>query len=73
MFHQFELTSDSDENFWSIQYPALLIKAALYQLSTLMQGSNEFTKLYNAIKIEAMNVEFDYIASIAADVDQMEG
>ena len=73
LFYSQELTFDTDENYWTIMHPNLLVMAAMRQLEIVnrnTQGVNDWT---NAIMAEAMQIGFDLVEELIAEVDNMEG
>lgn len=73
LFSQFELSNNTDENYWSIEDPSLLLKAALYQLESFSRGTENAKNWLSAIRAEAMEHEKDFIEEEVADIDAMEG
>ncbi len=73
LFSQFQLTVDTDENYWTLQDPPLLIKSAMYQLEGLSRGTENAKNWISAIRAEALEHDKDYIEEVIADIDAMEG
>ncbi len=73
LFNQFKLTDDTDENYWSIEDPALLLKAAMYHLESLSRGTENAKNWISAIRAEAAEHDMDHIEEIISDIDAMEG
>ena len=73
LFSQIVLTSDSDSNFWSFNYPHLLIMAALRSIEVFnrnTEGVNDWTK---SIISETTELDFDVAEEDSYDIDQIEG
>ena len=60
-FLQAELTSDNDENFWTITYPEILIRAAIYQTELTYRGRAAVSKLYESLMVELVEIDKDSI------------
>lgn len=73
LFDQFELTNNTDENYWTLADPALLLKAALYHLESFSRGTENAKNWISAIRAEAMEHDKDSIEECIADIDMMEG
>jgi hypothetical protein len=73
LFGQILLTSDLDSNFWSFNYPHLLIMAALRSIETFnrnTEGVNDWSK---SIISETNELDLDVAEEESYGVDQMEG
>jgi hypothetical protein len=73
LFYSKELTEDTDENYWSVAHPNLLIMSAMRQVEVFnrnTQGVNDWT---NAITSEMSQLGMDLVEELIAEVDQMEG
>jgi hypothetical protein len=73
LFYTNLLVEDADENYWSINYPNLLIMAAVQQLSKMYGGVKSVANWDNHIDSELIDVEKDFISQSITDIDQMEG
>jgi len=73
LFDQYELTDDSDENYWTLRHPGLLLKCALYELETFGRGTAHHKSWMDAIQVAVHNLERDIVEEEIAGVDQMEG
>lgn len=73
-FYSTELSDDEDESFWTINHPALLILASLYQLEVLghrnTQGANDYLL---QIDREIIGLDKDLAEEESYDIDEMEG
>jgi hypothetical protein len=73
LFYSAELVNDTDENFWSMSHPLLLITAAMRQVEVTMrntQGVNDWT---SAIATEMQQLGFDLVDELIAETSEMEG
>ena len=73
LFYSMELVNDTDENYWSVMHPLLLINSAMRQLEIVnrnTQGVNDWT---GAIISEMQQLGFDLVEELIAEVSQMEG
>ena len=73
LFNQVKLTNDADENYWSLEDPVLLLKAAMYHLESLSRGTENAKNWISAIRAEASEHEMDHVEEEISDIDQMEG
>jgi hypothetical protein len=73
LFNQFKLTDDTDENYWSLEDPALLLKAAMYHLESLSRGTENAKNWISAIRAEAKEHDMDSVEELISDIDAMEG
>lgn len=73
LFSQIVLTSDSDSNFWSFNYPHLLIMSALRSIETFNRNSEGIKDWTASIMSETAELDFDVVEEESYDVDQMEG
>ncbi len=72
-FLQPELDTDLLENFWTLIYPELLIRAAMYQNELMYRGKESTGKLLNSLMLEISEIEKDGIEETIHGVDQIEG
>lgn len=72
-FFSKEMTDDAHKNFWSEQYPELLVYATAYCIEAdyrNTRGANDWINVMQPLK---MNLEFDMIEQESANTDQMNG
>ncbi len=62
-----------DENFWSVNYPILLLWAALYHLEVTYRNTQGATDWLNAIHLKLQGISFDAVDQAGINVKQMEG
>lgn len=72
-FHSPDFVEDTDENFWSVTAPELLLKAALWQLEIFYRNTAGSKDWLNAITIELANLDMDGVARDTNHINQMEG
>lgn len=71
LFYSHELTEDTDENYWSVSNPLLLIMSAMRQIEIInrnTQGVNDWT---NSIATEMTQLGMDLVEEIIAEVSQI--
>jgi hypothetical protein len=73
MFYQLVLTNDTDENFWTILHPELLIKAALYQVELYYSSGRKTQGLFEDIHYNLMEINKDALEEKIYGIDKMEG
>lgn len=72
-FLQGKLSSDNDENYWTVEYPHLLIMATLRSIEVFnrnTEGINDWTK---ALMTEMKELQFDVIEEESYGINQLEG
>jgi len=72
-FYNTELSDDEDENFWTINYPDILIMSALRKLEVFNRNSQGVNDWDRAIASELMTLNYDLVDEQSAEADQMEG
>ncbi len=72
-FLQPELLIDTIENYWTIIYPELLIRAALYQNELFSRGKESTGKLLSSLMLDISEIEKDGIEETMFGVDQIGG
>ena len=73
LFYSFELTLDTDTNYWSVMHPLLLIMAAMRQIEIVnrnTQGVNDWT---GSIGVEMKQLGMDLVEELIAEVTQIGG
>jgi len=73
LFYHAKLENDSDENFWSVVHPEVLLLGALYQLEVSYRNTEGAKDWLNAIMLHLDGLEKDWVEQDIAEVDQMEG
>lgn len=73
LFYSAELVENTDTNFWSVNYPLLLVLAAHRQVH--MSGGNKvmMDRVDESIIAETTRIEMDLVEEQIAEADQMEG
>ena len=72
-FSQLVLSADTDENYWSIEYPHLLIMAALRSIETFNRNSEGVRDWSASIISETNELDFDVADEESYGVTQMKG
>lgn len=72
-FSQLKLETDTDENFWSLEYPHLLIMSALRSIETFNRNSEGVNDWTRSIISETTQLDFDIVDEESYGADQMEG
>ena len=73
LYYSMELVEETDENYWSVVHPLLLITATMRYLEVInrnTQGVNDWTA---SITTEMNQIGFDLVEELIADADEMEG
>jgi hypothetical protein len=73
LFYSHKLTNETDENYWSVTNPLLLIMSAMRQIEIInrnTQGVNDWT---NSITAEMTQLGMDLVEEIIAEVSEMGG
>jgi hypothetical protein len=73
LYYQKELILDADENFWSVQYPMILITSALRQLEVVYRNSEGVKDWDAALEKEMMLLDMDGVEGDIADSVEMQG
>lgn len=72
-FYSNPLLLSTDENYWSLEHPMLLIWAALYQLEVTYRNSEGAKDWLGAIGQSLTTLEFDYVEQQSINLRQMGG
>lgn len=72
-FSQLTLTEDTDENYWSIEYPHLLIMSALRSIEVFNRNTEGVKDWSASIFSETKELDFDLVEEESYGTDQMEG
>jgi len=73
LFYSAELVNETDENYWSVAHPLLLIMATMRQLEVInrnTQGVNDWT---GSITTEMTQLGFDLVEELIAESTEMGG
>ena len=73
LFYSDALTLDADESYWSENWPAILIKAALYQVEVFNRNTEGMKDWKFAIEDELLGIDKDTIEESNAEFNQIEG
>lgn len=72
-FYQPVLTLDADTNLWTILFPDVLIKAAVYQVEVFYSSQSKVKGLLGAVGFDTSEIEKDIVAEEIQDINQIEG
>jgi len=72
-FYSTELSKASDENYWSVENPMMLVWAALYHLEVSYRNSEGAKDWMTAISQNLTMLEFDHVEQGAINLRQMGG
>ena len=73
LFGQIILSSDLDSNFWSFNYPHLLISAALRAIEVFSRNTSGVADWSKAINSEITLIDFDIADEESYNISQMKG
>lgn len=73
LFYSDALTSDTDESYWSENWPAILLKAALYQVEVFNRNLGGMKNWKAAIEDELMGLDKDNIEELNVGSNQIRG
>lgn len=73
IFYSKTLTLETDENYWSVVHPSLLIQAALREIEIFNRNSTGVKDWESAITSTLDGINKDLVEEQITDVDQMEG
>lgn len=73
LFYTPKLLGDSDENFWTRQYPMEVVWAALWSLEVSYRNSEGAKDWEAAISGRLLDIDKDNVEEVIAGVSQMEG
>lgn len=73
LFYSPELSSDTDESFWSVVHPEILLMASLHQLEVMYRNTEGARDWLEAINLGVSGLGKDFVEEHIAEVDQMEG
>ncbi len=67
------LEDDDDENFWALNHPDLVVKAALQRLEVDYRNTEGSKDWLNSIMLDLIDLDMEFVEELSADVDVMEG
>lgn len=73
LFYNLPLVQDTDSNYWTVNFPALLIMATMQQLEIMYRGSKSATSWDILIEAELANIDKDQVEQDIVSIDQIEG
>lgn len=72
-FFSSDLVDDTDENFWTVREPSVLVMAALREIEIFYRNTQGKKDWELAIMEELYNMELDFVEDSITDIDQLEG
>jgi len=72
-FLQEALTSDDQENFWTLIYPEVLIQAAIYRNELSYRGRDAVNKLLESILFDLREIDKDIVEETVYGITQIKG
>jgi len=72
-FYSKKLVADTDKNFWSVRYPILVIKAAMYQLESIYRNTEGMKDALNALDFELTRLDHASVRQEIAGINRMKG
>ena len=73
LFYNLQLTNDTDSNYWTVNYPMILLMASLQQLGNMYRGAKSSIVWDDLIEKELTNIDKDHVEQEIASVNIMEG
>jgi len=73
LFYNTSLDADTDENYWSVAHPMLLIMAAMRYVEVINRNTQGVNDWEAVISRDIATIGFDLVEELIAEVDQMEG
>ncbi len=64
---------DDDENFWMLNYPDLVTKAALQRLEVSYRNTAGANDWLTSLKLDLIDLDMELLEESIAGVDEMEG
>jgi hypothetical protein len=68
-----ELEDDDDENFWALNQPDLVVKAALQRMEVSYRNTAGANDWMVSLRQDLIDLDMELIEEAAADADEMEG
>ena len=72
-FYHSLLVNDTDQNFWSVEHPWVLVLAALRSMEIAQRNREGVADWETAIRSEMLGIEYDLVDQVAGPIRQMEG
>lgn len=73
LFYSPTLTNDTDESFWSVVHPSILIMAGQRELEAMNRNSEGVKDWEGVIRSEITTIGMDAVEETVAELDDMEG
>ena len=72
LFYSYVLTADTDENYWSVHHPLLLIQVAI-RMTYMLSGNKPLSDIYGqSITDDLSRIDKELVDQIIAEVDEMD-
>jgi hypothetical protein len=71
LFYSTPLNSDTEESYWTVNHPEILLMAAQYHLEVSYRNSEGAKDWMTSIEFEVKNMEKDFIETEIAEIDQI--
>lgn len=72
-FNADDLSEDEDYNWWTVNYPNIVIKAALRELDTFNHNTSGVNDWTNSLMMDLYGIEKDFVDADTYHISQMEG
>lgn len=72
-FYEKALVNDTDKNFWSINYPNLLVRAALLELEKTYRNTEGVSDYERPLREDLLSIDFDGYEEEVAGINKMLG
>lgn len=72
LYYSYELSADTDENYWSVVHPMLLIMAAMRQLEIINRNTQGVRDWEASILVDMKQLGMDLVEELIAEVTQIE-
>ena len=73
VFYSNPLVQDSDQSFWSVRHPEVLVKAALFELETFFRNTEGANDWLSAVNADVTRIEMDVVEEESNGIKQMWG
>jgi hypothetical protein len=73
LFKQANLSTDADENYWTIEEPGLTIRAALYKLECRTRGASNVKQWLDSIRLDVVEIDKDIVTEQIYEVNEIDG
>lgn len=67
------LTEDGDSNYWSVQYPNVLVQAVLFAIEVFYRNTTGMNDYLNSLRPFLQGIDYNIAEQDAKDINEMEG